>query len=87
MNAFTLGELEALRGALKRKRTMRSICALMKDHSRDEVVEAIDALHRTRSFHDAQRHVNFVLNCQNAGIPMVNGRPFDERARRPVGMF
>jgi hypothetical protein len=84
---FTVGEIESVRVARKRKWSMASICRLLPNHTRDEIVEAIDATVRHRSNFDAQRHVNFVLNCQSAGIPLVNGRPFDERARRPVGMF
>jgi hypothetical protein len=88
MSPFTMGEIESVRVARKRKWSMASICRLLPNHTRDEVVEAIDACHRHPANHDAQRHVNQVLAYQDAGIPLINGRPAHEVwAQRPAAMF
>lgn len=71
----TIATLESVRGALRSKWTMAALCDAMPTVPRDVMVEIIDALHRHPSLHDCQRHVNQVLAYQEAGVPLVNGRP------------
>lgn len=56
---------------------MVTICALFRDtYTRDQIVEAIDALRR--SFGDADealQRTNTVFAAQAAGIQLINGKP------------
>lgn len=84
---FTISEIESLRWARTRKFRMATILNLMPNHTRDELVEAIDATRRHERNHDAADHVNHVLSCQAAGIPLINGRPARDVATRYAAQF
>lgn len=71
---FTYEEMMRLRVARARRRRMSELCEMMPGHSRDAVVEALDALVRFGDTRAAQKHVNDVLTLQGAGVPLVNGR-------------
>lgn len=71
---FTVGEIVGIRGMLHLKWPMADICILCPLIPRDQIVEAIDAIKRHASNHDAMRHANQVLAYQDAGIPLINGR-------------
>lgn len=76
MNLFTLQEIQALRVMMKPPRVpMAYVVAAFWRHTRDELVEAIDALHRHPANESALGHVNQVLRHQAAGVKLVNGRP------------
>lgn len=86
---FSIGAIQNLRSMLADKRRMEDICRVFQGiYTRDQIVEAIDALKRHENNHDAQRHVNQVLAYQGSGVPLVNGRPADKVMRqRPAPMF
>lgn len=93
MTAFSHGELSTIQWALDNRMKMRTLCHMFWDnHSRDELVEAIDALRRNDSITGAMRHVNHVLALQSVGEPLINGNPQNAVARnwsawRPAAMF
>lgn len=73
---FTLDEIARLRLARRAGGRMTNICAAFGYvHTRDEIVEAIDAIRRFPSNQEALHHANAVLAYQDAGIPLINGRP------------
>ncbi|HKT53951.1 MAG TPA: hypothetical protein VJP88_05835 [Caulobacteraceae bacterium] len=74
MGLFTLSEIQALRVARARSYTFAERCELMRAHSRDEVLEANDALVRFSSDVNALAHVNRVLTLQARQVPLINGR-------------
>lgn len=74
MKLFTVGEVQSVMDARMQGRTMSAICHLMHMHTRDEVVEVIDAILRTDTAWDAMKQVNGVIRMQEAGVPMINGR-------------
>ncbi len=76
MTAFTLGAIAGLRLMLSQKRRVDEICAIMDTYTRDQIVEAIDAIHRNPSNEQALAHVNTVLRYQAEGVAMVNGHPW-----------
>jgi hypothetical protein len=88
MSAFTRDDMLWLRTYLDARYPMQRICNLMARHSRDEVVEAIDALRRSRTLNEARERANFVLAEQSAGQPLINGNRQGTVARqwsdRPV---
>lgn len=74
MAAFTQSELQFLQILLRPPSSpMHRLCSALDRHTRDEVVEAIDALRRTSSIEAAQKRVNAVLTDQAAGHQLVNG--------------
>lgn len=89
MTAFSIGALQNIRTMLNEGRPMASICRVLEGiYTRDQIVEAIDALKRFPSVHDAQRRVNLVCTYQANGVPLINGRPAEDVVRqRPVAMF
>lgn len=75
---FTHESLTRIRIHLNGAYRMARICALMGPwYTRDQIVEAIDALRRYENTYEALRFVNQVLAYQAMDIPMVNGRPYD----------
>lgn len=75
MTAWTHNDLLWLRVRLKEGYSMQRLCDVNPRHTRDEIVEAIDSLRRYASITEAQKRVNFILACQSAGEPLVNGNP------------
>lgn len=71
---FTHGDISAIRAARKRGVRMAGLCALLARHTRDEIVEAIDATIRFQNDGEATSHVNRVLALQGSGVPLINGR-------------
>lgn len=71
---FTYDEMMCLRVARARRHTMAEMCAMMPGHSRDAVVEALDALVRHGDTRRAYEHVNRVLVLQAANVSLINGR-------------
>jgi hypothetical protein len=78
MTPFTLGEIAQIRSARKHHMKMRNICLDHERHTRDEIVEAIDAIMRFMSDHDAMRRVNRILKDQQDNC-LVNGSPVSSR--------
>lgn len=74
MTTFTHNRLVLLRSALTQRWPMTDLCAIMYPAFREEVVEAIDALHRHEKIGDALAHLNRVLALQAGGVPLINGR-------------
>lgn len=88
MNPFTIREITVLRLMLRPPATrMMQICECFTySHTRDEIVEAIDAIRRCQ--HDAQAatRVNQVLAMQEVGEPLINGMPQHQVAKlSPLG--
>lgn len=75
MMRFTEGEVGRIRIALSAGCTVRTLCVAFPVHTRDEIVEAIDAINRCPWDVDARDRVNHVLEMQGAGLALVNGRP------------
>jgi hypothetical protein len=71
---FTIEEIADVRRLRRSGALMRIICERHDGHSRDEIVEAIDATIRCDTNHSATEHVNHVLEAQANGIPFINGR-------------
>lgn len=74
MNPFSLAEITRLRGYRRLGWKMVTIVGALQRHTRDEVVEAIDATVRFQDDGEALLHVNRVLANQAWNIPLVNGR-------------
>jgi hypothetical protein len=74
-DCFTLAEIFRLRTARRAGARMDRLCAAFPHHTRDELVEAIDAIVRHQDDLKAMREVNRVLMHQEARVPLVNGRP------------
>lgn len=94
MAAFTYGTLETVREALDQHWTMARICLhFAPRYTRDELVEAIDALRRHVVITHAQQRVNAILALQASGEPLINGNPAPSVARnfpfhtRPTAQF
>lgn len=87
MRPFTISDIASVRWARKEHFPMVTLMMLMQGHTRDELVEAIDATRRHERNHDAADHENHVLSCQAAGIPLINGRPARDVATRYVAQF
>lgn len=75
MAAFTKDDLLWLSVYRDQRYPMARICDLLPTHTRDEVVEAIDALLRCESIEGAMRWVNHVLALQASNVPLINGNP------------
>lgn len=71
---FTLANIADIRRLRRGGWRMSSICNLFHFHTREQLVEAMDATLRYQTDHAARDHVNFVLSCQRAGVPMINGK-------------
>lgn len=85
MNLFTLQEIQALRHMMRPPRVrMAHVVVAFGRHTRDELVEAIDALHRHETNGAALGYVNQVLKYQEAGIKLVNGKPQVTRSYNPM---
>jgi hypothetical protein len=69
-----VGEVARIRSALVHRAKMRNICLAFPAHSRDTIVEIIDAIHRYNDNQDAAEHANWVLAGQAAGVKFINGR-------------
>lgn len=80
MTLFTHSQIVILR-AVRRLHPMRDLVAMMYPHTRDEVVEALDAILRTDTHIEALARVNHVLVLQAAGEPLINGREAASVAR------
>lgn len=92
MGAFTHNTLLWIRVRRQEGYTVQRLCDINPQHTRDEIIEAIDALRRNETITGAQRHVNHVLALQAAGEPLINGNPQTSVARnwftpRPTPMF
>lgn len=70
---FTYDEMIRLRVLRSVHWRMAAMCEAMAGHSREEVVEAIDALVRQPNTRKAHEHVNRVLEMQAQGVPLING--------------
>jgi len=90
MGLFTFAEMASLRGARAEGWTMAQMCHLMRAHTRDEVVEALDALVRETGTQSATERVNRVLVLQGAQVPLINGREAytvsPDRGRKSYGV-
>lgn len=74
-NYFEVHEMGHIRKMRFRRRPMALICARFEDtHTRDQVVEAIDATIRYQDDKAAAKHVNYVMRRQKAGFQLINGR-------------
>lgn len=76
MTPFTFGEVGRIRIARRAGGRFSLVCAAFAAvHTREEIVEAWDATIRFERDYDALRWVNHVLAYQDAGLPLINGRP------------
>lgn len=75
MTAFTIEEMRRLREGLDAKVRTATLCALMRGHPRDEVIEAIDSLRRSTTVEFAMKRVNHILTLQASGAALINGNP------------
>ena len=75
MSAFYIDEIAKIRWFRTLGFSMSKIMERMPHHTRDEIVEVIDATIRHQRNADAQRYVNRVLALQSQHVPLVNGRP------------
>jgi hypothetical protein len=74
MTNFTHGEMTLLRKMRRQRTPVAAMCARLHNHTRDEIIEAIDASIRNQGDTEATAHVNRVLAYQDAGIPLINGK-------------
>jgi hypothetical protein len=75
MQPFTHGQVAEIRSMRAQGMRMAAICRYFdRHHTRDEIVEAIDAIHRFENNTDAKIRVNLVLALQASGVPLINGR-------------
>lgn len=72
---FTHGQIAEIRSMRRQGMRMVAICRYFdRVHSRDEILEAIDATHRFESNTDARIRANYVLSLQASGVPLINGK-------------
>lgn len=87
---FSYSEMAVLRAARFHGWTMDQMCRQALPHSRDEVVEALDALVREPDTRLALERVNKVLTLQAANVPLINGREHwqvtADRGRKSYGL-
>lgn len=72
---FSRGEVASIRHARRSRWPVESICDQFPHHSREEIIEAIDAIIRFDGDDDAMQQANHVLRLQASGIQLINGRP------------
>lgn len=83
MKAWTENALLWLRVNRAQGYPMSKLVDLNWPHTRDEVVEAIDALRRFGTdYKAALSYVIHVQSCQYRGVPLINGR-IAESVMRP----
>lgn len=78
---FYRDHVPIMRALRKGGATMAQICATFERHTRDQVLELIDAVIRHQDDWQAYLHVNKVLDLQRAGVQLVNGRVASQRPR------
>lgn len=75
MSQFTHGQIAEIRSMRRQGMRMAAICRYYEAvHTRDEILEAIDAICRFESNIDARIRVNIVLALQVNEVPLINGR-------------
>lgn len=71
--SFTVGQIADIRRLRRSGAFVASMLGFFPRHTRDEVIEAIDAIRRYPHNGEACDHVNFILAGQGAGVPFING--------------
>ena len=82
MPAFTSSQMACLHTERRGGYSMQRMCEANPLHSRDEIMEALDALRRHPNMEAATEHVNRVLGLQRDGVPLINGKAQGEVLRR-----